>query len=171
MFERGAPKSSRYPVHTLCAGARHCMPSTTFRSPLNLPLLPRPPPSPPPPFPQPHFFTTSQSYTLIKRPAARTQEYTALIREGGEVESYHVIRLQGSEIGRWGWWHMRLKPERTAYIPQQFKTKPRPQTAPKESGVLDDSIRLPAHFSIKFHLHTKHRLRCNRHCRPFGWWD
>ena len=90
----------------------------------------------------------------IIRPPARTREHTALIREGGEVESYHVIRLQGSELGRWGWWHMRLKPERTAYIPQQFKTKLRPQTGPNKSGVFDDSIRLTTTFFTDVHLQT-----------------
>ena len=76
----------------------------------------------------------------IIRPPARMLEGTAFIWAGGQMQSYHLIGLYGSELGRWGCGLMRLKPERTAYIPQQFKTKPRPQAVPKESGVLDDRI-------------------------------
>ena len=48
---------------------------------------------------------------------------------------------------------------RTAYIPQEFKTKPRRQTALEESSVLDDVIRQSVYCLKDFH-DEKIKLKC-----------
>ena len=50
-------------------------------------------------------------------------------------------------------------PDRTVYTTQQFKTNQRPYTGSNESGVLDESIRLPAKYFTTVHLRVG--IRCS----------
>ena len=78
-------------------------------------------------------------------------------KAAGAIISSHQVAWQ--QVWKVGLLTHETQTRQTAYIHQSFKTKPWSQTVHKESGVLDDSIRQPAH-GLKNCLQHKVNFKC-----------